>query len=110
MFTHGYIYTMDELKNYLNSLPVEQQDQYAKSCGTTLNYLRKAISKGNVKFDGALCRLLDENSGGKVPRTTLRPDIWPTNSGPYVSERRRQPGRRETDTKIGRRTRKPAQP
>jgi DNA-binding transcriptional regulator YdaS (Cro superfamily) len=68
---------MEELKQYLSTMSVSEQEAYAAKCGTTLNYLRKAISKGSVKFDGALCRLLDENSGGAVPRESLRPDIWP---------------------------------
>jgi hypothetical protein len=78
---------MDELRNYLNSLTAEQQSAYAKKCGTTIGYLRKALSKGS-RFDGALCRLLDENSDGAVPRSSLRPDIWP------VDDRRSKPDRR----------------
>lgn len=67
---------MDELRIYLNSLSHVAQVAYAKRCGTTVGYLRKAIST-KPKLDGALCRLLDENSGGLVSRAKLRPDIWP---------------------------------
>jgi hypothetical protein len=67
---------MEKLREYLNSLPIEKQHDYAKKCGTTIGYLRKALSE-RPRMDGALCRLLDENSSGIVPRASLRPDIWP---------------------------------
>jgi DNA-binding transcriptional regulator YdaS (Cro superfamily) len=79
---------MDELKKYLATLPVAEQEAYATKCGTTINYLRKAISKGSIKFDGALCRLLDENSGGAVSRESLRPDIWPKEDRRAKADRR----------------------
>lgn len=67
---------METLRQYLNSLTPEQQEAFATSAGTTLGYLRKACSK-KPQMDGALCRRLDEASGGKVARASLRPDIWP---------------------------------
>jgi len=67
---------MENLLLYINSLTPEQRDAYADACGTSIGYLRKAISTGQ-KFDGALARLLDENSNGKVKKYELRPDIWP---------------------------------
>ena len=67
---------MEQLREYLNSIPVKQQAAYAIKCKTTIGYLRKAISVGQ-RLDGALCRLLDENSGGRVSRSDLRSDIWP---------------------------------
>jgi hypothetical protein len=67
---------METLRTYLNSLPVDEQAAYAESCDTTIGYLRKALST-KAQMDGALCRKLDENSNGKVPRSALRPDIWP---------------------------------
>lgn len=54
-----------------------QQAKYAEVCGTTIGYLRKAMSKGQ-RFDGALVRLLHIESAGAVSLTDLRPDIWPT--------------------------------
>lgn len=68
--------SMDKLRHYLNSLSLEQQDAYAKRCGTSIGYLRKACTT-KPQLDGALCRMLDEESDGKVPRASLRPDIWP---------------------------------
>ncbi len=67
---------METLRTYLNSIPVSEQADYAIRCDTTIGYLRKALST-QAKLDGALCRKLDEESGGLVPRSTLRPDIWP---------------------------------
>ena len=67
---------MQTLRDYLSTLTPDAQADYAKRSGTTIGYLRKALSKGQ-KFDGALARKLDEESGGLVCRATLRPDIWP---------------------------------
>lgn len=67
---------MESLRTYLNSLPPPAQSGYAKRAGTTIGYLRKALSK-QQKFDGALARRLDEESDGQVSRSELRPDIWP---------------------------------
>lgn len=67
---------MKTLRAYLNSLSVPDQANYAARCGTTVGYLRKAISKGQ-RLDGALVRRLDIESDCQVPRSSLRPDIWP---------------------------------
>jgi hypothetical protein len=66
---------MDTLRQYLNSLPRDRQAAYAKRAGTSIGYLRKALSKGQ-RFDGALARALDEQSGGAVSRHDLRPDVF----------------------------------
>ena len=66
---------MDTLRAYLSTLTPDDQAAYAKRAGTTIGYLRKALSKGQ-KFDGALARKLDEESGGVVLRPELRSDIW----------------------------------
>lgn len=65
-----------DLRLFLSTLPINGQQEYAKRCGTTIGYLRKAMSLGQ-KLDGALARKLDENSGGKVRKQYIRPDIWP---------------------------------
>ncbi len=67
---------MEKLREYLKSLTPSQQHVYAQRCNTTLGYLRKALSV-KPQLDGCLCRLLDEHSGGVVPKQYLRPDIWP---------------------------------
>lgn len=74
---------MDSLRAYLASLTPADQVQYATRAGTTIGYLRKALSKGH-RFDGALARRLDEESGGAVCRYELRPDVFdpPQDAGP----------------------------
>lgn len=67
---------MESLRQYLNSLSRPDQEAYALRCHTTVGYLRKALST-KPRFDGAFARILDEESGGKVRRAELRPDIWP---------------------------------
>jgi len=67
---------MDTLRAHLSTLVPADQAAYAARCGTTIGYLRKALSKGQ-RFDGGLVRLLHVESGGVVSLTELRPDIWP---------------------------------
>lgn len=67
---------MEELKAYFYSLDEAGRIAYATACKTTVGYLKKAFST-KPQFDGALCLLLDENSGGVVRKASLRPDIWP---------------------------------
>lgn len=67
---------METLKNFLNSLTKEQQALYAKRCGTSVAYLKKAIYN-KPKMDGALCLRLENESYGQVKKQDLRPDIWP---------------------------------
>lgn len=66
---------METLRAYLNSIPPDDQSAYAKRCGTTIGYLRKALST-KPQLDGALARKLDEESGGLVSRVDLREDIF----------------------------------
>jgi hypothetical protein len=66
----------EELRKYLNSLPIEKQHEYARKCQTTVGYLRKAIST-KMKIDGALANRLDVFSDGNVKKQLIRPSIWP---------------------------------
>lgn len=66
---------METLRAYLKTLSPEQQAEYAFRAGTTIGYLRKALSK-RQRFDGALARQLDIQSGGAVSMRELRPDIF----------------------------------
>jgi hypothetical protein len=66
---------METLRAYLSTLPPSDQAEYAKRCGTTIGYLRKALST-KPRLDGALVRQLDEQSDGQVSRYDLRPDIF----------------------------------
>ena len=51
---------------------------------------------------------IEKATNGEVTRQDLRPDDWQDIWPDYIPERRRAPGRRESDKQIGRRTRKPA--
>lgn len=68
---------MESLRAYLNQLPPVEQAEFAARAGTTIGYLRKALSC-KQRFDGALARRLDEESNGAVSRVELRPDIFDT--------------------------------
>lgn len=70
---------MESLRAYLSQIDPTAQADYARRAGTTIGYLRKALSK-QQRFDGALVRRLDEESHGAVRRSDLRPDIWPPES------------------------------
>lgn len=70
---------METLRTYLATLSPADQAAFAHRCGTTIGYLRKALSV-RPKLDGALVRKLHEESAGAVDLTDLRPDIWPAPS------------------------------
>lgn len=65
---------MEQLREYLNSLPVSDQEAYAARCKTSLGYLRKALSTGS-RLGESLCIDLDRESGGRVKCDLLRPDV-----------------------------------
>lgn len=67
---------METLRSYLSTLTPADQAEFATRAGTTIGYLRKALSK-RQRFDGALVRQLNLESAGSVSLTDLRPDIWP---------------------------------
>lgn len=66
---------MNELRLYLNSLSQEEQKAFASECGTTIGYLRKALSK-NHELGAALCVLIEKASSGEVTRKHLHPADW----------------------------------
>ncbi|WP_416258973.1 transcriptional regulator, partial [Escherichia coli] len=65
---------------FLNSLSSDEQRMFACECGTSIGYLRKALSKGQV-LGASLCVLIERASNGEVTRQQLRPfdwmNIWP---------------------------------
>lgn len=65
---------MEALRLYLNSLSGDEQQRYAERCGTSVGYLRKALSIGQ-KLGESLAISLDRESGGQVPCEKLRPDV-----------------------------------
>lgn len=57
---------MDELRAFLNSISVQEQESFARKCGTSRMYLRKVVSNGKglnhltsikleVESSGAIC-------------------------------------------------------
>lgn len=70
---------MEELKHFLNSLTLEEQRYFAKNCGTSLAYLRKAISKKSI-LGAEICVAIERESRGLVTRKHLVPNWqlrWP---------------------------------
>ncbi|CAM3839189.1 transcriptional regulator [Castellaniella denitrificans] len=65
---------MDTLKTYLNSLAPPEQQDFAARCGTSLGYLRKAISTGQ-RIGESLCINIERESAGAVTCEELRPDV-----------------------------------
>lgn len=65
---------METLRLYINQLAPDDQRDFATRCGTSVGYLRKAISTGQ-RFDGALVVNIQRESGGTVRCEDLRPDI-----------------------------------
>ncbi|MEM5325205.1 Cro/Cl family transcriptional regulator [Paraburkholderia sp. JHI2823] len=65
---------MDKLLAYLNSLSPAAQRDYARRSGTTIGYLRKAISAGQ-RLGESLCINLDRESSGKVRCEDLAPYV-----------------------------------
>ena len=70
---------MEKLLNYLNAMAPADRDLFAGRCGTTQNYMRKAISTGQT-FGPALCVQIERATKGEIRRADLRNDwplIWP---------------------------------
>jgi DNA-binding transcriptional regulator YdaS (Cro superfamily) len=65
---------MEKLLAYLNSLSTTEQVAFASACGTSVGYLRKAISKGQL-FRGALCIDIERESNRRVTCEDLQPDV-----------------------------------
>lgn len=66
---------METLREYLNALTLDKQREFACKCQTSIEYLRKAISK-KQKLGAALSVLIEINSGGSVHRKDLHPEDW----------------------------------
>ena len=64
---------MDKLRLYLNSLTPTDQAAFAQRCGTTVGYLRKAISMSAMLGEG-LCIAVERESGGAIRCEDLRTD------------------------------------
>ena len=68
---------MESLRSYLNSLTPAEQEAFASRAGTSVGYLRKAISTGQ-RLGVELAIALDKESCGAVSVKQLRADVdWP---------------------------------
>lgn len=65
---------MDQLRAYLNSLSPGDQAAFATRCGTSLGYLRKALSKGQALGE-KLCINVERESDRAVLCEQLRGDV-----------------------------------
>jgi DNA-binding transcriptional regulator YdaS (Cro superfamily) len=65
---------MDKLLAYLNSLPLVEQTNFASRCGTSVGYLRKAVSAGQ-KLGESLCIALERESSRAITCEAIRPDV-----------------------------------
>jgi DNA-binding transcriptional regulator YdaS (Cro superfamily) len=66
---------MEKLRQFLNQNTPQFQEAFAIRCGTTIGYLRKAIST-NELLNPKLCVNIERESGGFVTRKELHPDDW----------------------------------
>ena len=66
---------METLRIYLNAMTIGEQRDFAAKCNTSVEYLRKAISK-KQKLGPALSVLIESNSGCSVSRKDLHSDDW----------------------------------
>lgn len=70
---------MDKLRVFLNSLSSIEQRDFSARCGTSISYLRKAISKKTI-LGAELCVRIERESLNKVTRKDLVPnwqERWP---------------------------------
>jgi DNA-binding transcriptional regulator YdaS (Cro superfamily) len=65
---------METLRDYINSLSTADQKQFADAAGTSIGFLRKAISV-NQKLGEGICIRLVAASGGRLKPEDLRPDV-----------------------------------
>jgi DNA-binding transcriptional regulator YdaS (Cro superfamily) len=65
---------MEKLRAYINSLPNKKKIEFAAACGTSLGYLRKAISI-NGKIGEKICIAIERESKQKIVCEYLRPDV-----------------------------------
>lgn len=65
---------MKNLQSYLNGLPVPDQVAFATRCGTTIGYLRKAISKGQLLGEKLVINM-ERESCGHLRCEDFRPDV-----------------------------------
>jgi DNA-binding transcriptional regulator YdaS (Cro superfamily) len=65
---------MEVLRKYLNDLTPEAQENFAIRCGTSIGYLRKAIS-AEQKIGEKIAIAMERESAGAVRVEAIRPDV-----------------------------------
>lgn len=65
---------MQEILDYLRSLPPPSRDAFAERCNTSVGYLRKAVST-KQQLGVELCISLDRESGGVLRCERLCPGL-----------------------------------
>lgn len=67
---------MEKLRKFLNGLPVDEQCDFAKRCGTTIKYLRKVLnSKKETNLGETICINIERESKRAVLVEDMRPDV-----------------------------------
>ena len=65
---------MEALREYLNTLTPEEQSSFASACGTSIGYLRKAISIKQPLAEKTVIAI-ERESGRRVTCEQLRGDV-----------------------------------
>lgn len=65
---------MKQITTYLSTLPAGERDAFAARCGTTVGYLRKAVSISQRLGEG-LCIAIERESARAITVEQLRPDV-----------------------------------
>jgi DNA-binding transcriptional regulator YdaS (Cro superfamily) len=65
---------MEKLRLYLNGLTPDKQHAFAKRCGTSVGYLRKAISISQ-QLSEKIVIAIERESEGEIRCEDLRPDV-----------------------------------
>lgn len=67
---------MEKLRKFLNGLPVDEQYDFARRCGTTIKYLRKVLnSKKEINLGENICIKIERESGRAILVEDMRPDV-----------------------------------
>lgn len=93
MFTYGYSAAVNELRNFLNAMPIAEQEAFALRCGTTIGYLRKVCSTGQ-RIGESIVINIERETDRVIRCERLRPDVdWAyLRSSPAVTTEPAQAG------------------
>ena len=65
---------MDELREYIKTLDAAEREAFSAAIGTSIGYLRKAISLGQC-LNPAVVVEIERATRGKITAEQLRPDV-----------------------------------